>query len=108
MSDKVLAVADSAFEKEVLQSEKPVLVDFWAEWCGPCKALAPVVNEVAEEYSDKVKFVKINVDENPDISAKYGIRGIPTLMIFKSGEVDATSVGGKTKSQLVAFIDSNL
>jgi len=108
MSDKVLAVSDSGFEKEVLQSDKPVLVDFWAEWCGPCKALAPVVSEVAEEYSEKVKFVKINVDDNPDLSAKYGIRGIPTLMIFKSGEVDATSVGGKTKSQLVAFIDSNL
>ena len=106
MSDNVLAVSDSSFESEVLKSEKPVLVDFWAEWCGPCKALSPVVDEVAAEYKDKVKFVKINVDDNPDLSAKYGIRG--TLLILKGGEVDATSVGGKTKSQLVAFIDSNL
>tara|TARA_Y100001935_G_scaffold242853_1_gene233680 strand:+ start:3445 stop:3771 length:327 start_codon:yes stop_codon:yes gene_type:complete len=108
VSDKIVQVTDASFDSEVLQSDLPVLVDYWAEWCGPCKMIAPVLNEVAEEYSGKVKIAKLNIDESPDTPPKYGIRGIPTLMIFKKGEVEATKVGAISKSQLMEFIDSNI
>ena len=108
MSDIIVQVTDASFDSEVLQSDLPVLVDYWAEWCGPCKMIAPVLNEVAEEYSGKVKIAKLNIDESPDTPPKYGIRGIPTLMIFKKGEVEATKVGAISKSQLMEFIDSNI
>lgn len=101
-------VTDDSFEKEVLSSEQPVLVDYWAEWCGPCKMIAPVLEEVAEEYGDKLQVVKLNIDENPNTPPKYGIRGIPTLMLFKNGNVEATKVGAVSKSQLTAFIDGNV
>ena len=108
MSDHILHVTDSSFESEVLQSAAPVLVDYWAEWCGPCKMIAPVLDDVAAEYSGKLKVAKLNIDENSDTPAKYGIRGIPTLMLFKGGNVEATKVGALSKSQLIAFIDDNL
>jgi thioredoxin 1 len=101
-------VTDDSFEQEVLSSEQPVLVDYWAEWCGPCKMIAPVLEEVAEEYGDKLQVVKLNIDENPNTPPKYGIRGIPTLMLFKNGNVEATKVGAVSKSQLTAFIDGNV
>ena len=101
-------VTDDSFEQEVLSSEKPVLVDYWAEWCGPCKMIAPVLEEVADEYGDKIQVVKLNIDENPNTPPKYGIRGIPTLMLFKNGNVEATKVGAVSKSQLTAFIDGNV
>jgi len=101
-------VTDDSFEQEVLSSEQPVLVDYWAEWCGPCKMIAPVLEEVAEEYGDKLQVVKLNIDENPNTPPKYGIRGIPTLMLFKNGNVEATKVGAVSKSQLAAFIDGNV
>lgn len=100
-------VTDDSFEQEVLSSEQPVLVEYWAEWCGPCKMIAPVLEEVAEEYGDKLQVVKLNIDENPNTPPKYGIRGIPTLMLFKNGNVEATKVGAVSKSQLTAFIDGN-
>ena len=99
---------DATFEPEVLKSDVPVLVDYWAEWCGPCKAIAPVLDEVAKEYSGKLKVAKVNVDENQEIPKKYGIRGIPTLMLFKNGNVEAQKVGSLSKSQLTAFLDSNI
>ena len=108
MSDKILHVTDETFEREVLNTEDPVLVDYWAEWCGPCKMIAPVLEEIAEEYAGKVKIAKLNIDENPATPPKYGIRGIPTLMLFKNGNVEATKVGAVSKSQLSAFLDSNL
>tara|TARA_Y100001935_G_C17286788_1_gene500844 strand:- start:696 stop:1022 length:327 start_codon:yes stop_codon:yes gene_type:complete len=108
VSNKIIKVTDASFDSEVLQSDLPVLVDYWAEWCGPCKMIAPVLSEIAEEYSGKVKIAKVNIDESPDTPPKYGIRGIPTLMIFKKGEVEATKVGAVSKSQLIAFIDSNI
>ena len=108
MSDNIIHVSDDSFEQEVLQSEKPVLIDYWAEWCGPCKMIAPVLEEVAGEYADKIRVAKLNIDENPATPPKYGIRGIPTLMLFKNGNVDATKVGALSKSQLAAFLDSNL
>lgn len=108
MSDQILYVSDAAFEQEVLQSTTPVLVDYWAEWCGPCKMIAPILDEVAKEYQGRLKVAKLNIDENPMTPPKYGIRGIPTLMIFKNGNVEATKVGALSKSQLTAFIDSNI
>ncbi|MFN3234472.1 MAG: thioredoxin TrxA [Gammaproteobacteria bacterium] len=104
----IAAVTDSTFENEVMNSKTPVLVDFWAEWCGPCKMLMPVIDEVSAEYAEKVKFLKINVDDNPETAPKFGVRGIPTLILFKDGQVLATKVGSMTKSQLVAFIDSHI
>ena len=108
MSDQIKHVTDESFEPEVLKSDVPVLVDYWADWCGPCKAVAPVLDEVAKEYSGKLKIAKLNVDENQEIPKKYGIRGIPTLMLFKNGNIEATKVGALSKSQLTAFLDSNI
>ena len=107
-SDLIKHVTDATFETEVLGSKAPVLVDYWAEWCGPCKMIAPILDEVATTYSGKLQVAKMNVDENRDIPAKFGIRGIPTLMIFKNGELAATKVGAMSKSQLTAFIDQQL
>lgn len=108
MSDQIVYISDDAFEEEVLKSDQPVLVDYWAEWCGPCKMIAPILEEIAGEYVGKLKIAKLNIDENPGTPPKYGIRGIPTLMIFKGGNVEATKVGALSKSQLTAFIDSNI
>lgn len=108
MSDNIVYLSDGTFEDEVLKSEQPVLVDYWAEWCGPCKMIAPILDEIAGEYTGKLKVAKLNIDDNPDTPPKYGIRGIPTLMLFKGGNVEATKVGAVSKSQLTAFIDSNL
>ena len=108
MSDNIIHVSDDSFEQEVLQSEMPVLIDYWAEWCGPCKMIAPVLDEVASEYADKVRVAKLNIDETPATPPKYGIRGIPTLMLFKNGEVEATKVGAVSKAQLTAFLDENI
>ena len=108
MSDNIQHVTDDTFESEVLQSQNPVLVDYWAEWCGPCKAIAPTLEEVAKEYSGKLKVAKVNVDENQEIPRKYGIRGIPTLMLFKNGNIEATKVGALSKSRVTAFLDSNI
>ena len=105
---EIVNVTDSNFEQEVLQASCPVLVDYWAEWCGPCKMIAPILSEIASEYGDKLKITKLNIDENDQTPPKYGIRGIPTLMLFKNGNVDATKVGALSKSQLTAFLDSNL
>ena len=105
---QIVHVTDDSFEKEVLQSDHAVLVDYWAEWCGPCKMIAPVLEEVASEYSDKLTVAKLNIDDNPNTPPKYGIRGIPTLMLFKGGNVEATKVGAVSKSQLTAFINGNL
>jgi thioredoxin 1 len=108
MSDQIIHTSDDAFEQEVLQSAIPVLVDYWAEWCGPCKMIAPILDEVAKEYQGRIKVAKLNIDENQQTPPKYGIRGIPTLMLFKNGNVEATKVGALSKSQLTAFIDSNI
>ena len=108
MSASVASVNDDQFETDVLNSEIPVLVDFWAEWCGPCKMLAPILDEVAQTYNEKIKIVKLNIDHSPQTPAKYGIRGIPTLMIFKEGQAAATKVGALTRSQLAEFLDANL
>jgi len=108
LSDKIVYVTDDTFEQEVVNAEGPVLVDYWADWCGPCKMIAPILDEIANEYGDKLKVAKLNIDENPATPPKFGIRGIPTLMLFKSGNVEATKVGAVSKSQLTAFIDSNL
>jgi len=101
-------VTDESFEPEVLKPDVPVLVDYWAEWCGPCKSIAPILEAVAKEYDGRLKIAKINVDENQGTPAKFGIRGIPTLMLFKNGNVEATKVGALSKSQLTAFLDSNI
>ena len=108
MSEHIHYVTDDTFEAEVLQSQQPVLVDYWAEWCGPCKMIAPILDEIAAEYAGKLKVTKVNIDDNQATPAKYGIRGIPTLMIFKNGNVEATKVGALSKSQLTAFIDSHI
>ncbi|MEE8529186.1 MAG: thioredoxin TrxA [Nitrosomonadaceae bacterium] len=108
MSQQIHHVSDETFETEVLQSTVPVLVDYWAEWCGPCKMITPILNEVAVEYGERLKVTKLNVDENQATPPKYGIRGIPTLMLFKNGNIEATKVGALSKAQLTAFIDSHI
>ena len=107
-SDLIQHTSDAAFDSDVLQADKPVLVDYWAEWCGPCKMIAPILDEVSKDYDGRLKIAKMNVDENRDIPAKFGIRGIPTLMLFKDGQLAATKVGALSKAQLTAFIDSHL
>jgi thioredoxin 1 len=108
MSEHIHHVTDDTFEPEVLQADKPVLVDYWAEWCGPCKMIAPLLDDIAKDYAGKLKVAKLNIDENQATPPKYGIRGIPTLMLFKNGTLAATKVGALSKSQLMAFIDSNI
>lgn len=107
-SDLIKHISDATFESDVLKADKPVLVDYWAEWCGPCKMIAPILDEVAGSYGDKLQVAKMNVDENREIPAKFGIRGIPTLMLFKNGELAATKVGAMSKAQLTAFLDQQL
>jgi len=106
MSDNIVHVSDGSFDQDVLQAEGPVLVDFWAEWCGPCKMIAPVLEELADEYGEKLKICKMDVDANPDTAPKYGIRGIPTLILFNNGELAGTKVGALSKTQLTEFIDT--
>jgi len=108
VSNNILALSDDNFEDEVLKSSKPVLVDYWAEWCGPCKMITPILEDIAEEYSDRLTIAKLNIDDNPNTPPKYGIRGIPTLMLFKDGQVEATKVGALSKSQLTAFLEQNI
>jgi len=107
-SDLIKHISDASFDADVLQSAQPVLVDYWAEWCGPCKMIAPILDEVAKDYAGRLNVAKMNVDQNRDVPAKFGIRGIPTLMIFKGGQLAATKVGALSKAQLTAFIDSTL
>jgi len=104
----IVSLTDDSFEQDVIKSNTPVLVDYWAEWCGPCKSIAPILEEIAEEYEGKLIVAKLNIDDNTDTAPKYGIRGIPTLMLFKDGEVEATKVGALNKSQLTAFLDQNI
>ena len=107
-SPHIVHTSDSTFSQDVLKSDKPVLLDFWAEWCGPCKMIAPMLDDLAAEYKDKVRIAKLNIDENPQTPPKFGIRGIPTLILFKNGAVEAQKVGAVSKTQLAAFLDSNL
>ncbi len=107
-SDLIKHISDASFETDVLQSDKPVLVDFWAEWCGPCKMIAPILDEVSKDYSGRLQITKMNVDENRDVPAKFGIRGIPTLILFKNGQHAATKVGALSKAQLTSFLDGHL
>ena len=104
----IVHTTDGGFDQDVIQANKPVLVDYWAEWCGPCKMIAPILDEIASEYADRIKVCKVDIDANQDTPRKYGIRGIPTLMLFKNGEIGATKVGALSKSQLQAFLDSNI
>ncbi len=106
-SDLIKHISDASFDADVLQSSQPVLVDYWAEWCGPCKMIAPILDEIAKDYNGRLSVAKMNVDQNRDVPAKFGIRGIPTLMIFKDGQLAATKVGAQSKAQLTAFIDGN-
>ena len=108
MAENILHTSDEGFDTDVLQSDKPVLVDYWAEWCGPCKMIAPILEEVAAEYGEKIKVCKMNIDENQETPPRYGIRGIPTLILFKNGEVEATKVGALSKTQLQSFLDDNI
>lgn len=108
MSDKIVHLSDNSFDTDVLKAEGPILVDFWAEWCGPCKMIAPILDEIATEYEDKLTIAKLNIDENPATAPKFGIRGIPTLLLFKNGAVAATKVGALSKTQLKEFLDANL
>ncbi len=108
MSERIVHITDDTFEAEVLKADQPVLVDYWAEWCGPCRMIGPILDELAVEYAGRIKVCKLNVDENQNTPPKYGIRGIPTLMLFRNGKVEATKVGAQSKSQLASFLDSNL
>lgn len=108
MNERITHITDASFTDEVLKSSVPVLVDYWAEWCGPCKMIAPVLDEIAEQFAGKLKVVKLNIDQNTETPPKYGIRGIPTLMLFKEGKMEASKVGAVSKTQLALFIDSNL
>lgn len=108
MSDKIIYLSDDGFENDVLKSDLPVLVDFWAEWCGPCKMIAPILDDVSEEYAGRLTIAKLNVDQNNVSPAKYGVRGIPTLLLFKNGELAATKVGALSKTQLKEFIDAQI
>ena len=107
-SELIKHISDASFEADVLQSDKPVLVDYWAEWCGPCKMIAPILDETAKEYGERLQIAKMNVDENREVPAKFGIRGIPTLMLFKGGQLAATKVGALSKAQLAQFLDGHL
>jgi thioredoxin 1 len=108
MSDAIVHTTDTSFESDVLQSDVPALVDFWAAWCGPCKMIAPLLDELADEYAGRIKICKVDVDSNPETAAKFNVRGIPTLLVFKNGTVEATKVGALSKAQLVEFVDSLL
>ena len=108
MSDNIVTISDSSFDADVIKSDLPVLVDFWAEWCGPCRMIAPLLDELAEEYAGKVKVCKMNVDENAEVPAKFGVRGIPTLLLFVNGEIKAQQVGAVSKNQLLEFVDANV
>ncbi len=107
-SDHIVHTTDADFDRDVLNSDRPVLVDYWAEWCGPCKMIAPILEEIADEYGEKLRICKLDIDANQETPGKYGIRGIPTLMLFKNGELEATKVGALSKSQLAAFLDSHI
>ncbi len=108
MSERIAHITDASFEQDVLKAERPVLVDFWAEWCGPCKMIAPVLEQLAEDYADRLQVCKLNIDDNQETAPKFGVRGIPTLILFRDGEVAATKVGAVSKAQLAQFLDSNL